>query len=127
MTMKQIRNRKNIKEESYHIENKEESLTKPETLSTMIEQEIEQLTTIKLVVDITRKEAEPQEEENEEDMLPEDGVLLTYVLKQNLEDNEIKSVDTSTKPEAEISKEDVDYTSGKLQVSSNSHKISRNS
>ena len=30
-----------IKEESYHIENKEESLTKPETLSTMIELEIE--------------------------------------------------------------------------------------
>ena len=38
-------------------------------------------------------------EENEEGMLPEDGVLLTYVLKQNREDSGIKVVNSPTKPE----------------------------
>ena len=78
----------NIKEKICHIENKEESLTKSSTLSTEIQREIEQLTTTNLAVDIKRKDAEPQEndmpvEENEEGMLPEDGVLLTYILKRN--------------------------------------------
>ena len=49
-------------------------------------------------------------------MLPEDGVLLTYILKRNQEDSEIKLVDSSTKPETKVAKEDVDYTSGKFQV-----------
>ena len=49
-------------------------------------------------------------------MLPEDGVLLTYILKQNQEDSEIKLVDSSTKPETKVAKEDVDYRSGKFQV-----------
>ena len=113
----------NIKEESYHIENKEESLTKSSTSSTEIQREIEQLTTTKLAVDIKRKEAEPQEsdtpvEENEEGMLLEDCVLLTYILKRTQEDSEIKSIDSSTKPEAKVAKEDVDYKRGKVQVCS---------
>ena len=33
-------------------------------------------------------------------MLPEDGALLTYVLKQNREDSGIKVVNSPTKPEA---------------------------
>ena len=80
--------REDIQRESYHIENMEECLTKSATSSTVIEREIEQLTTTKCVIDIERKEAEPQEsntpvEENEEGMLPEDGVLLTYILKRS--------------------------------------------
>ena len=69
-------------------------------------------------------------------MLPEDDVLLTYILKQNREDSRIKSVNSSTRPEAKVAKEDVDYMSKKLQVcyeygvdiliSSGSHKISEN-
>ena len=79
---------KNINKESYHIEKKKVSSTKSSTSSTEIQREIEQLATTKLAVDIERKEAEPQEsntpvEENEEGMLPEDGVPLTYILKQN--------------------------------------------
>ena len=86
---------KNIKEESDYIEKKEASSTKSSTLSTEIQQEIEQFTTTKLAVNIKRKEAEPQESdmpiaENEEGMLPEDDVLLTYKLKQNREDSRIK-------------------------------------
>ena len=61
---------------------------KSSTLLTEIQQEIEQFATTKLATNIERKEAESQEsdtpvEENEEGMLPEDDVLLTYILKQN--------------------------------------------
>ena len=70
-------------------------------------------------------------------MLPEDCVLLTYILKRTQEDSEIKSTDSSTKPEAKVAKEDVDYERGKLQVcseyivympiSGEGHKIGENS
>ena len=48
--------------------------------------EVEQLATTEVAIDIETTEAEPREsdmpmEENEEGMLPEDGILLTYVLK----------------------------------------------
>ena len=115
------------KEESYHIEHKEESSTKSSTLSTEIQREIEQLATTKFVVDIERKETEPQEsntpvEENKEGMLPEDGVLLTYILKQSQEDSRIKVVNSPTKPEVKAAEYGVD-----ILISSDSHKIGENS
>ena len=41
-------------------------------------------------------------------MLPEDGILLTYVLKQSQEDSEIEAVDSPTKPEAKAAECSVD-------------------
>ena len=37
-------------------------------------------------------------EGNEEGMLPEDGILLTYIVKQNQKDSEIGAADNLTRP-----------------------------
>ena len=94
----------NDKEQVYHIDNKEESSTKPENLSTIFKQEIEQLTTAEVTRDIETTEIEPQEsntpvKENEEGMLPEDGILLTYVLKRSQEGVKMQTVDNTMKLE----------------------------
>ena len=119
----------NIKEQVYDINNKEESLTKQATSSIMIEQEIGQLATTEVTRDIRGTETEPQEsdtpvEENEEGMLPEDGVLLTYILKRSQEDIEIKVVDSPTKPETKAADSVVDILmpGDNLKISENSQK-----
>ena len=116
----------NVKEQVYHIDNKEESLTKPANFLTIIEWEIEQLTTTEVARNIWKTETEPQErdtpvEEHEEGMLLEDGVLLTYVFKKSKEDVEIKAVDSPTKPETKATDSIVD-----IPMSNDSHKISKN-
>ena len=55
-------------------------------------------------------------------MLPEDGILLTYVLKRSQEDSEIKVVDSPTKPETRAADYVVD-----IPMSGDSHKIGWNS
>ena len=116
----------NNKEQVYHIDNKEESPTKPEDLLTIFKREVEQLATAEVTKDIETTKIEPQEsntpvEENEEAMLPEDGILLTYILKRGQEDVEIQVVDDPTKPETKATDSIVD-----IPMSDENHKISEN-
>ena len=60
-------------------------------------------------------------EENEEAMLPEDGILVTYVLKRSKEDVEIQVVDSPTKPEMKATDSVVD-----IPMPGDSHEISEN-
>ena len=60
-------------------------------------------------------------EENEEAMLPEDGILLTYVLKRSQEDVEIQVVDDPIKPETKATDSVVD-----ILMSDENHEISKN-
>ena len=117
----------NHKEQVYHINNKEESSTKPENSSTIFKQEIEQLSTGEVTRDIETTETEPREsntpmEENEEGMLPEDGILLTYILKRSQEDVETQMVYSATKQEIKATDAVVD-----ILMSDDNHKISENS
>ena len=55
-------------------------------------------------------------------MLPEDGVLLTYILKRSQEDIEIKEVDSPTRPKTKAAGSVVD-----ILMLGDSDKISENS
>ena len=55
-------------------------------------------------------------------MLPEYGILLTYILKQSQKDSKIKVVDSPTRPETKAADYVVD-----ILMSSDNHKISENS
>ena len=61
-------------------------------------------------------------EENEGGMLPEYGILLTYILKQSQKDSKIKVVDSPTRPETKAADYVVD-----ILMSSDNHKINENS
>ena len=60
-------------------------------------------------------------EENEEGMLPEDGILLTYIFKQSQKDVEIKAVDSQKKPETKTADSIVN-----IPIPGDSHEISKN-
>ena len=61
------------------------------------------------------QESDTPVEENEEGMLPEDGVLLTYVLKQDQKEHEVESVDSVIKSML-IPDKDVNYSEESSQV-----------
>ena len=116
----------NDKEQVYHIDNKEESSTKPENLSTILKQEIEQLTTAEVTRDIKTTEAKTREsdtpvKENKEAMLPQDGILLTYILKRSQEDVEMQMVYSPTRQETKTTDSIVD-----IPMSDENHEISEN-
>ena len=54
-------------------------------------------------------------------MLPEDGILLTYVLKLSQKDSEMEAVDSPTRPETKAADYIVD-----IPMSDDNHKISEN-
>ena len=61
-------------------------------------------------------------EESEAGMLPEDGILLTYIWKQSQRDSETKMIDSPTRPETKAADYIVD-----IPMSDDNHKISENS
>ena len=70
-------------------------------------QEVVQLTAIEVTQHIETTEAKAEEsdmpmEENEEAMLPEDGILLTYVVKQSWKNNETEVADNLIRPVTEV-------------------------
>ena len=98
-------------------------MAKTSTFSFEIQGETEQfdITKITASLNVKGKEIDSQEsdtptEENKEGMIPEDSVLLTYVLRQNRKECEIKLVDSSTKSEMKVTDKNVDYTGEKSQV-----------
>ena len=72
-----------------------------------------QLTTIEVTQQIVTAETKTEEsdtpvEENEEAMLPEDGILLTYVEKQSWTNKETEIAEIQTTPIAEVPECDAD-------------------
>ena len=69
----------------------------------------------------TQKSDTPMEE-NEEAMLPENGILLTYVEKQSWKNNEMEMADNLIRPVTEIPKYSVD-----IPISKDNDEISEKS
>ena len=108
-----------IKDDCGEINKEQKNVTK--------KQEVEQLATTEVSRDIETTEAEPQEssmpvEENEEGMLPEDGILLTYIFKRKQKDHETEAVDSPARPEVKAAEYTVD-----ILMSGDNHRISENS
>ena len=61
-------------------------------------------------------------EENEEGMLPEDGILLTYILKRSQEDVEMQTVYSPMNQETKATDSVVN-----ILMSDDNHEISKNS
>ena len=61
-------------------------------------------------------------EENEEGMLPEDGILLTYILKRSQEDVEMQTVYSPMNQETKATDSVVN-----IPMSDDNNKISKNS
>ena len=106
-----------VKDEYVEINNEQKDIV----------EKVVQLTEIEIAQHTETTETKAEEsnmpiEENEEAMLPEDGILLTYIEKQNWKNDETEMADNLIRPETEAPKYGTD-----IPMSRENDKISENS